>query len=38
MWLYVKRILFVAALALQALVVAVLWARLFDFHSLRGDR
>ena len=32
MWLYVKRILFVAALALQSLVVAVLWARLFDFN------
>ena len=35
MWLYVKRILFVAALALQSLVVVVLWTRLFDLNVTR---
>lgn len=35
MWLWAKRFLFTAALALQALVVVVLWTRLFDANVSR---
>ena len=35
MWLWAKRFLSVAALALQSLVVVVLWTRLFDANVSR---
>ena len=35
MWLWAKRFLFTAALALQSLVVVVLWTRLFDSNASR---
>ena len=35
MWLWAKRFLSVAALALQSLVVVVLWTRLFDANASR---